>query len=234
MATVALTLTGLSEDSARFQARSAYLGVGFTTSEAEQVVGHPVRRRILMVLMLLGNVGIVTVLASLVLSFLVATQEGGWLWRVVLMTVGLGMLVLVFRSEWVDRRLCTLIRWALEKWSDLDVRDYANLFKLSDGYAVSEMMIEPTDWMADKSLEEAALAAEGVLVLGVHREDGTYIGAPRGSTRIRPNDRLVLYGRAQHLGELDGRGKGTEGEEAHRSAVDEQERILAAQSAKGA
>jgi len=42
IATVALTLTGLSRDSARFQARSAFLGVGFTTIESESVVRHPV------------------------------------------------------------------------------------------------------------------------------------------------------------------------------------------------
>jgi len=46
VATVAFTLTGLSRDVARFQARSALSGTGFTTSEAEAVVGHPVRRRI--------------------------------------------------------------------------------------------------------------------------------------------------------------------------------------------
>ena len=59
IASEALTHTGLSRESARFQARSAFSGVGFTTSESEQVVNHPVRRRILMVLMMLGNAGIV-------------------------------------------------------------------------------------------------------------------------------------------------------------------------------
>ena len=57
--TVALTLTGMSREAARFQARSAFFGVGFTTGEAEAVVGHPVRRRIIMWLILLGNAGVV-------------------------------------------------------------------------------------------------------------------------------------------------------------------------------
>ena len=39
----ALTLTELSSEAARFQARSAFTGVGFTTSEAEGIVSHPVR-----------------------------------------------------------------------------------------------------------------------------------------------------------------------------------------------
>ncbi len=67
-ATIALAATGLSRESARFQARSAFSGAGFTTSESESVVNHPVRRRIIMWLMLAGNAGIVAVVASLVLT----------------------------------------------------------------------------------------------------------------------------------------------------------------------
>lgn len=70
VATVALTHTGLSKESAKFQARSAFTGVGFTTDESEKVVNHPVRRRILLVLMLLGNAGIVTAVSSLIVSFI--------------------------------------------------------------------------------------------------------------------------------------------------------------------
>ena len=45
VAALVLERTGLSREIARFQARSAFTGVGFTTAEAESVVGHPVRRR---------------------------------------------------------------------------------------------------------------------------------------------------------------------------------------------
>lgn len=70
LATYVLIQTGLSREMARFQARSALSGVGYTTSEAEHMVNHPVRRRVVMLLMLLGNAGIVTVLASLILTLL--------------------------------------------------------------------------------------------------------------------------------------------------------------------
>ena len=75
---VALTLTGLSKDSARFQARSAYTGVGFTTSESEQVVNHPVRRRILGFLMLTGNIGIAVVIASMMATFAQGGEGNTW------------------------------------------------------------------------------------------------------------------------------------------------------------
>jgi len=67
-ATVALTATGMSREAARFQARSAFSGAGFTTTESESVVRHPVRRRIIMWLMLAGSAGIVAVIASVVLA----------------------------------------------------------------------------------------------------------------------------------------------------------------------
>lgn len=76
IATVALTFTGLSRDTARFQARSAFTGSGFTTSESELIAGHPVRRRIIFTLMFLGNAGLVTVIATLMTGFVNIEDAG--------------------------------------------------------------------------------------------------------------------------------------------------------------
>jgi len=56
---VALSLTGLNYEVARFQARSALTSTGFTTVEAEDVVNYP----IVMALMTAGSLGFVSVLA---------------------------------------------------------------------------------------------------------------------------------------------------------------------------
>ena len=47
VAAVALRLTGMPAEVARFQARSAFSGTGFTTSESEAIVNHPIRRRLI-------------------------------------------------------------------------------------------------------------------------------------------------------------------------------------------
>jgi Trk-type K+ transport system membrane component len=82
VAAVALVLTGMSPDVARFQARSALTSTGFATAESEQVMGHPARRRIVFSLMLLGNAGLVTTIASLSQTFAprgaAARRCGGW------------------------------------------------------------------------------------------------------------------------------------------------------------
>ena len=74
---LALPLTGLSKDLAEFQAISAFTGSGFTTRESEEVMNHPLRRRITMHLMLLENAGIVIAASSMIISFVNHNTGGG-------------------------------------------------------------------------------------------------------------------------------------------------------------
>lgn len=69
ISTIALVHTGLSEESAKFQSRSAYTGAGISSEETENIMNHPVRRKIIYNLMLIGNAGIVTAMSSLILTF---------------------------------------------------------------------------------------------------------------------------------------------------------------------
>ncbi|NJP04294.1 MAG: potassium transporter TrkA [Chloroflexaceae bacterium] len=230
IASVALTLTGLSQESARFQARSAFTGVGFTTTEAERVVNHPVRRRILMVLMLLGNAGIVTAMASLMLTFTGTEQNTAVFWRIVWLGLALLVLWIAATSSWIDRHLSSLVGWALKRWTKLEVRDYARVMHLAGEYGISELAVEPQDWLAEKTLAQLDLPDEGVLVLGIKRPDGSYIGAPKGSTCIYAHDMLILYGRSPVLADLDERRANTAGEQAHQRSSAEQQHVLRKQT----
>src|SRR5436190_19430570 len=78
VATVALSLTGMSRESARFQARCALTGVRFTTADAVKNVRHAVRRRIDGCLLPVGSEGLVTPVGSLVLSL---NHSGGQVMR---------------------------------------------------------------------------------------------------------------------------------------------------------
>ena len=235
IATVALTFTGLSRDSARFQARSAFTGVGFTTSESEGILEHPVRRRIIMILMLMGNAGFVTAVSSLMLVFLQTGNQTSMplKWRILLLVCGLVLLWAVASSKWIDRQMSRIIAWALAKWTSLDIKDYPALLRLSSGYSVSELKVNKGDWVAGKSLLELRLADEGIHILGVRRADGEYIGAPTGSTYIRGGDTLVIYAQVAHLAELERRRADRNGDEAHEQRVTEQQTILQQQQRKG-
>ncbi len=225
-ATIALILTGLSRDAARFQAQSAFTGTGFTTKESESVVNHPARRRIIITLMTLRSIGLITAITSLTLSF-VGTENTKDTWvRVIILSVGLLILLILSRSRWVDKYLTKLIKWILKRWGNLEVKDYYALLHVSGNYTIMEMDVKKDDWVAGKSLKELDLPDEGILVLGIRRRDGTYIGAPRGDHHIFPGDTIIVYGDRSLLLDLEKRKKGKEGDEAHERAIDKQKEIL--------
>ncbi len=226
LATVALAMTGLSREAALFQARSAFTGTGFTTGESEQIVQHPVRRRIIMLLMIVRSAGLVTVVISIVLSFVGTGDNAERMIRLALLVGGVGALLGVVHLPAVTRGLEWLIGRALNRWTDLDVRDYARLLKLSGDYSVTELHVKEDDWVAEKELRECDLIEEGVTVLGIERKDGDYVGAPRGSTQVHAGDTLLLYGRSETLDDLDRRAGGGAGDIAHERAVGDQQRHM--------
>ncbi|MFP5317161.1 MAG: TrkA C-terminal domain-containing protein [Acidimicrobiia bacterium] len=226
IATIALTATGMPRSSARFQARSALSGVGFTTSESEAVVGHPARRRIVMGLMLAGSVGLATTVAGVLAGVAGGSPGTGTrLSRVAVLVAGLGLIYAAATSRRVDRALSRLIGGALARYTDLEVRDYAALLHVSGEYEVKEMVASPGGWLTGRTLAELRLRDEGILVLGIIKTDGAYLGVPTGDTRIEEGDVAVLYGRDGRFAELTTRMAGREGDAAHREAVAHQEHV---------
>jgi hypothetical protein len=231
VATVILTLTGLSRESARFQARSAFSGVGFTTREAETVVAHPVRRRVVMTLMLLGSAGLVAVVSSLVISFSRAGGEAR-LTRLGVLLAGLLGVWLIARSPVLDRAFARLVRALLRRYTTVDARDYAGLLELADGWSVAELFVTDASWMAGRRLGDLALRDEGAAVLGIHRPDGSYVGVPVGDTVVLPGDRVLLYARRELIGEIDSRPPGEAGDRAHEEALRRQRAAFADQTVR--
>ena len=227
IATIALTATGMARPAARFQARSALTGVGFTTSESESVVGHPARRRIIMTLMLIGSVGLATSIAGVLAGMAGANSGGTAASRIVLLVAGLSAVYALSSSRRVDRALSRLIGRLLARYTDLDLRDYAALLHVAGEYEVKEMRADRESWFAGRTLAELRLRDEGILVLGIIRPDGSYLGVPGKETCIEAGDTLVLYGRDSLFAELTTRRPGEAGDEAHRRAVEAQQGIAA-------
>jgi len=223
VATSALTHTGLSREAARFQARSAFTGAGFTTSESELVMSHPVRRRVVMLLMLLGNAGFVTVVSSLILTFVNDQDTFDASLKVVFLVGGLALLVWLANSRWVERRLSRFIDRALVRMTDLEVRDYVSLLHLAGDYRLVELVIRDGDWLAGKTLKETRLAKEGLVVLGIQRSETEFIGTPAPDRRLVAGDMLVVYGRLSALDRVDQRPEGPVGDAEHLEAVAEQQ-----------
>lgn len=223
---IALRMTGLSPDVASFQAASAFSGAGYTTEEAERTVSTPERRAIIKALIRLGSVGIVSVIASLVLSFTNATRGERSLAYIL---GGVTLILLVARSKWLNRLVTPLIEWLLSRTTNLELRDYTRMLGLQREYRVAEVDVGPDDWLANDTAEALALGEEGVQLLGIRRGD-TYIGAPDPDTTILPGDTVVLYGKEDRLRELSGRA--ADDARAHREAVDRHRAIREEQAAR--
>lgn len=231
VATLALVLTGMSQEAARFQARSALSGTGFTTAEAESVVNHPVRRRVVMVLMLLGGAGLVATIAALVIGFANASQAQAYT-RLATLVVALGGLVLISRTRWFNRALSPLLARLVNRYTELEARDYAELLHLGGVWGVGQVAVREDGWLACERIDELDLRSEGVAVLGIERADGTYLGTPSFDTKVRPGDILLLYARERRLQELEGRPGGAMGDGAHAEAVADHEQSSAAERAE--
>ena len=224
--THALNMTGLSLETARFQALSALSGTGFTTDESAKAIATPARRRIVTLLIRAGSLGIVTAVSTLVLSFVDAETGGPAFWRRLgLLVAGSIALYALAKSNTFDRFLTGVIRRFLRDYADLELADYAHLLHLTGDYRITEVDVTGEGcWLASDSLGELKLRREGIVVLGVYRE-GKYVGAPDGDFRLRDGDKAVLYGRRARLVEVSERGAGDG--EAHREAVAEQAEVSA-------
>lgn len=221
VATVALVGTGMATDAAAFQARSALMGVGYTTSEAEDVINHPVRRRIILWLMTIGNAGIITGITSLLLGFVNAGSGQTAAGRALMLAVGLVLLLFLTRSALLERGLNQLTKMALGRWTHLETRDLASLLRFGHDYGVIELAAKDDDWLVDRPLADLHLPDEGIVILGVHRRDGRFTGTPTGQTVVHAGDQVIAYGRLDHLRDLDDRHKGVTGDRAHEHAVEE-------------
>lgn len=220
--TVALRMTGLSTEMASFQSLSAFSGAGFTTRESEKVTAYPARRRVVKTLIRLGSVGLVTTIATLVLSFTDPTTR---LRRLVVLLGVAVVLVALSRSERFHGLLTPVIERGLSYSSTFEIRDYVGLLDLDRDFAVADLDVREDSWLADETLADLDLRSEeGINILGIRREDDTYIGAPSGEHTITPGDTIIAYGPRDRLTELVARSAGDA--DAHEDARDEHRRRL--------
>jgi hypothetical protein len=196
LASVGLRLTGLQDASARFQALSAFTGTGFTTSEAEMIVNYPVRRRIVSLLMIIGNMGLVTVFAALVVSLVHTEGEvGAVMEQLAWLLAGLALLWFMMLNNTADRIICSVIGKFLESTTELGKRSYHRLLQIGDGYSVCEHPLKQ-DWSENNSdLIESDLAELDFTILAVRSSDGQLSGDHRKNGQIETAQALILFGR---------------------------------------
>lgn len=193
--TNALILTGMTEATAKFQSASAFFGVGFTTSEAELVMNHPIRRRMVLHLIIAGNIGITSALATLIVTFVQidSSEHSNWFQFVIVVTGVVGI-AFIANFKPIKKPADVLMVKLLKSTGVVKSTGYELLLKVEEGFSVSEVKINSDHQWCGKQLYESRPSDYGVVVLNVRHADGGFTGAPDKDFKMREGDEIMIYG----------------------------------------
>ena len=189
---LALELTGMPWEHAKFQALSAFTNAGFTTRESEEVTLHPLRRRIASIMIVLGNAGLITTVGSLA-SSLSQPQPMRAVGNLIVILTGIVLLVWIAHRPVVTRLLHDRVkRWMARRYP-LQTWAPDELLHLDKGYVLSKFELAPSSPAAQRTLRELRLKQNRVQVLAVER-GRDFHGVPDGEFRLAVGDEVVVYG----------------------------------------
>jgi hypothetical protein len=203
VATAILMHTGMSRDNARFQARSAWTNSGFTTSRSECMVNHPVRRRVLMVLMLLGNVGLATTTAAFIVGMADDNSASSELiLNTGILLAGIILLLYLSRSRLFAKTIDALFDHMMNKFLRSTKPGVHYLCHFSDDYKLLEIEISPGHRFAGKLLSELKICDYGITLLQLISPDNNVNRNPAPDQKLAPGMKLVLFGYDKQIGAM--------------------------------
>lgn len=201
IASVALRLTGLSDDVARFQSLSALTGTGFTTHEAEMIVNYPLRRKILASLMVFGNLGLVSVAATLIVTFVGVDQnQTSVMSQVMMILAAIVFTVVMATNSTIDRLLCGFIGRILNATTSLGERRYHLTLQIDEGVFVAEHVLTGDE---ATSVSAIPIIGDELMLLGARTGKWRDFSHAEDLDRLEPGSLLICYGSRKAHGELE-------------------------------
>lgn len=210
---IAFHLTGLEWSLAKFQALSCFSGTGFTTREAELVTGNPQRRRIASALIILGNAGLVTLIATfantlrpntIMPTFTVPFLRLAFPSRL-LPYINLGIIIAflfifyrIFTHTKMTARLTEALRRRIIRKEIIKPVSFEELLVATGGYGVSQIEVCEGSPIKDRTLLESGLRKQDITVLAVERE-GVTVPNPPADTKLQFGDRLICFGKLENI-----------------------------------
>jgi hypothetical protein len=199
LATGSLIATGMPPEAAAFQARSAFTGAGFTTTEAENVVNHPVRRRVISTTMFVGNLGVPTLVVTVTLGFL-APGPGQTSTRALVLVAGVAVIVALAFTRPVTEFFVALGRRGTQPLLRRSLTgQVVPLLSLSEDYQVVALPL--SDDVPLRSIRGLQQALPEVGVLGVRPggQRGRFQSGPPSDLDLHAGDDLVVLARVDRL-----------------------------------
>lgn len=195
IASTIMRLTGLPDNVARFQSLSAMTGTGFTTRESELIVNYPIRRRVLMTLMIIGNLGLVSIVSTFVVAFSAMGPQSGSVIKQVLW-IGSALVVnfVVVASPKVDGLLCKFISWILLHTTRLGKRRFVRLLSLEDHMTVAEHHLRLRDPIMIGDLIPDGIELSVIMIRGEETKHPSRLG---DEIEIEPFETAICFGREE-------------------------------------
>lgn len=204
LAAGALIATGLPPEVATFQARSAFSGAGFTTTEAENVVNHPARRRIIGTTMFVGNLGTPTLVVTVLVGFL-APGPGNTTERTLVILAGIVLILLLVANRPAQRYLARIGQRQARKRLLPHLDDQSvELFTVDGDFVVAAVTMADDPEPTVRSLRGMDEILPLVKVLGVRHGDA-YSGAPPVDVELNGGDEIIVYGHRDEIDRLNER-----------------------------
>lgn len=194
IAATALKLTGINIHIARFQALSALTGTGFTTKEAESIMKHRQRRIIVMVLMIVGPIGFLTILGSIWVSI----KEQVFLYELLAILVAIFIILRIFKSKFIGSLFHKVVEHQIRKRRLFRKVILEEVLTLDENLGVCEFAVTENSQLEGRKLSETNFKDEGFMVLAIEREDGV-LNVPKGSDTIQKGDKLVIFGNIKNM-----------------------------------
>jgi len=209
---IALQLTGLEWSLAKFQALSCFTGTGFTTKESELITSNIRRRRIASILMVLGNAGLVSMIATFAnslrpsdipdftLPFLKLNVSNKVMPWVNLVIIGISFYVvyrMFIRSKFAIKFTQSL-RSKIIKRTLVKKVTFEELLVATGGYGISNIEICENSPVLDKTILESGLRKLDITILVVER-GREVIPNPSPSTNILLGDKLICFGKLDNI-----------------------------------
>jgi hypothetical protein len=190
-AAVVLIMTGMDPVRARFQALSAFTRTGFTTSEAETVVRHPVRRRVIVWLMILGNAGIITVMVTATSAF-VLTRGIFFALNGVFLIVGIVIIWLIAKYSGLGARWERFVTRKFVKSPSAEELYCEDLTHLAEGWGFLRVLVTRGSRFVDRRLSQMTFTGN-FEILGIERGE-RWLPLPGKDEPIEVGDALIVFG----------------------------------------
>ncbi|MFH1416109.1 MAG: TrkA C-terminal domain-containing protein [Elusimicrobiota bacterium] len=212
---VSFHLTGLEWSISKFQALSCFSGTGFTTKEAELIVTHPQRRKIASILMISGNVGLVTLIATfanslrptMTLSIIDLPFLRSFMPASVLPVVNLLVILIasyaifrIFTAKKVTDRLTAFFKKSMEKKKIIKQFTYSDIAVIGKKHGITQVKVTKDSPVIDKTVMDSGLRKKDILVLAVENKNEN-IYNPSADTVIKLGDKLTCFGELDNIKE---------------------------------